>query len=124
MTDGIGVLVGMTLASVDRVADYDVGYGTNEALVFTSECGRKFVMTHFQDCCESVTVEEIIGDLDDVIGSPIVLAEEESSHSDDEDRSRTWTFYTLRTAKGTVTIRWYGHSNGYYSEAVSFFEVH
>jgi hypothetical protein len=71
----------------------------------------------------------VIGDLTDLVGSPILLAEEVSSEAENNEKgeddygSFTWTFYRFATIKGTVTVRWYGSSNGYYSESVSFDEV-
>jgi len=96
-----------------------------EEIYFTSTLGRKWRMFHYQDCCERVTVEDICGDLDDLIGSPILLAEEVISDREEAecDYSCTWTFYKLATVKGYVTIRWYGTSNGWYSENVNFEEV-
>jgi hypothetical protein len=79
--------------------------------------------SHYQDCCEHVYIEDICGDLDDLVGAPLVEAEEVSNYEAEPlskyDESYTWTFYRFRTRKGSVTVRWYGTSNGYYSESVS-----
>jgi hypothetical protein len=79
--------------------------------------------SHHQDCCESVYIEDICGDLNDLVGAPLVEAEEVSNYDDgplgEYEESYTWTFYRFRTRKGSVTVRWYGSSNGYYSESVS-----
>jgi hypothetical protein len=114
-------LVGKTLTDARQEGDQ---------LVFVTEDGETYRMFHSQDCCESVFIESIVGDLADLIGSPIVKAEEASNSEDPPrvdpdfpsyvDESYTWTFYKLATAKGYVDIRWYGSSNGYYSEGVDF----
>lgn len=118
----IDVLVGQTLASVTQ-------HG-NELIEFVTNTGTKYHMYHEQDCRESVRINDIAGDLQDLVNTPIVKAYESNSEPGYGDKenpdpwgSGTWTFYHLATSKGYVTIRWYGESNGYYSESVSFSEV-
>lgn len=114
-------LLGKTLKSVEQIS--------NKMLVFTTTEGEVYKMYHSQDCCESVTIEDICGDLQDLIGEPILLAEEATSDKNPEGITKdyqdsfTWTFYKLATRKGYVDIRWYGESNGYYSESVDFYKV-
>lgn len=91
----------------------------NEELFFHTTDGDIYKMYHAQDCCESVTIEEIIGDLEDLIGSPLIMAEEASEEGERSWGTMTWTFYKFATINGYVTIRWLGESNGYYSESVN-----
>lgn len=75
---------------------------------------------HCQDCCETVKIKEIVGDLNDLEGVPLLESEvtTESSWNDEMYEHETYSFYKFRTQKGFVTITWVGCSNGYYSETV------
>ena len=114
-------LVGKTIVEITGA---EVG---SEEIIFTCDNGTKFIMYHSQDCCESVNVQDICGDINDLINSPIIKASEDTNSDKNPDGieiecqdSFTWTFYNIATKKGHVTIRWYGESNGYYSESVDF----
>ena len=94
-----------------------------DAMFFVMADGTRYVMHHEQDCCEDVHITDINGELKDLVGSPILEAEEASEHDPGPEgrwNSITWTFYKLATIKGSVNIRWHGESNGYYSESVDF----
>lgn len=111
-------LIGKTLAEI-------TGKVGDERMEFKTASGEAYAMHHIQDCCETVSVEDICGDLGDLIGVPIVEAEESSSKTRPEglegssSEQPEWTFYKLGAAKGRVTIRWYGESD-YYSTSVRF----
>ena len=96
----------------------------NGELIFKTTTGEVYVMDHDQDCCECVLIDDIVGELSDLVGAPILMAEEVNSAEEpaksSDDESFTWTFYKFATMKGYVTIKWYGTSNGYYSEKVDF----
>lgn len=87
------------------------------SILFHLSNGAIYKQYHSQDCCESVWIEDINGDLDDLIGYPLLQAEEVTQNDTNTSESATWTFYKFATIKGYVTIRWYGTSNGYYSES-------
>ena len=115
MLNEFDAMIGVTMASV-KGEQYDA------ALIFVAEDGRRFEFFHHHDCCEVVQIEKVIGDLSDLVGSPLVLAEEVDNKDAPvlEKESYTWTFYRFGTAKGYVTVRFLGESNGYYGEGVSF----
>jgi len=122
-------LIGKTITKINVNEENDriEFFCKNENSIFKN-VPLVYLMYHCQDCCESVSIEDINGDLDDLLNTPILQAEERTSRENPEgfeaeyQDSFTWTFYHLATIKGYVTIRWYGESNGYYSERVDFVE--
>jgi hypothetical protein len=115
----VSTLLGKTLKSVTA----------DDGMVFTTTDNEVYRLEHYQVCCESVYIEDIVGDLTDLVGSPLLMSEEVSSdgtpplnESDVEYGVYHWTFYKFATIKGYVTVRFYGTSNGYYSTSVDFYQ--
>lgn len=119
----IELLVGKTLAKIYLNNNHDEVY-------FHCEDGDVFRAYHMQDCCENVSVYDIVGDLYSLIGSPIKVVKEDITENTPSDidykpyDSYTWTIHTLETETDKVVIRWLGESNGYYSESVYFQRTH
>lgn len=113
-----------------KVYKQESGIGDSDALVFEVDDSEAYAMLYEQDCCASCSIEDICGDLDDLVGAKIVRAEENGNKEpenlpspESDPESFTWTFYRIGTRKGTVVIRWYGSSNGYYSETPEFQKI-
>ena len=116
---GMAQMLGKTFVQVSgAVGNFD--------LLFETANGERFMFSHQQDCCERVDINDIVGDLQDLVGEPLLLAEEVQGETpvdfnEREYESVTWTFYKFATRKGYVDVRWLGESNGYYSESVELF---
>jgi hypothetical protein len=116
---GLALMLGKTFVQVTG----SVGGGE---MTFVTAQGERFMFAHQQDCCESVDINDIVGDLQDLCGSPMLLAEQVQGATpvdfeEEYHESVTWTFYKFATRKGYVDVRWLGESNGYYSESVDLF---
>ena len=114
---GMAQMLGKTFVQVTG----SVGDGE---MTFETANGERFMFAHQQDCCESVDINDIVGDLQDLCGAPLLVAEEVKGATEPDEEhyeSYTYTFYKFATRKGYVDVRWLGESNGYYSESVELF---
>ena len=117
--NGMAQMLGKTFVPV-------TGSVGDPAMLFETANGERFMFAHQQDCCESVDINDIVGDLQDLVGEPLLLAEQVQGETpvdfeEEYHESVTWTFYKFATRKGYVDVRWLGESNGYYSESVDLF---
>lgn len=115
-SEDISTLVGRVPTRIEQ---------TEDTIEMHFRDGSRCEFYHVQDCCESVDIEDVNGDWEDLIGQKLMVAECRSSERwipDDEvgEGIEEWTFYTFRSVKGSVDVRWFGTSNGYYSTSVCF----
>ena len=107
-------MLGQTISKINGMES-----GSNQIDIYTNEA--HYVFYHDQECCESVHLEDVIGDPNDLIGKPLLMAEAVHNAECDKEMHgacEEWTFYKFATINGYVTLRWYGDSNGYYSTSV------
>ena len=114
----IDKIIGKTVKSVTG----EIGSG-DLTLKFTD--GTIAYFYHSQDCCEDVSIDDIVGDTISMVGQKLLKASIKVSENcgntpkhSYEDDSYTWTFLTLATIKGYVDVKFYGSSNGYYGEDI------
>jgi hypothetical protein len=101
----------------------EVNYCYRAPLVAIYFCdGGKIVFFHEKDCCEKVRLEDVSGgSLSDLVGNEILdCYESEGEIGNDEYGRFMFTFYVIRTENRTLTLRFLGESNGYYSEEVEW----
>ena len=114
---GMAQMLGKTFVQVTG----SVGDGE---MTFVTANGERFMFAHSQDCCETVRINDIVGDLQDLVGEPLLISEEVKGATEPDEEhyeSYSYTFYKFATRKGYVDVRWLGESNGYYSEGVDLF---
>lgn len=111
-------MVGKTIIEVDDSNAY------NAEIKFICSDGSVFKTVHHQSCCENVYFSDSDNPLNLLVGEKIVAAYYiEQDILGLEYGTGTYTFYTLATQKVSVTMRFIGESNGYYSEYVDFEEI-
>lgn len=89
--------------------------------------GARYRLFHYQECSEEVFIKDEgeKEDLQGLIGSEILFAEEESDGGIERDCGQTFEHsqYTLRTHQGMWTVVFEGMSNGYYSTSAELYEI-
>lgn len=118
---------------IEKIVEINVLIGETFTNIKVNTCTIEFFTDKYkyvmypdeENSCNDVDVEleDITGNINDLIGAPIITAtvttdSYEDCRDEEYDESWTWTFYNIATQKGHVTLRWYGRSNGYYSEEV------
>jgi hypothetical protein len=127
-------LIGKTIIDVHLIEPGNRP-GTEDRIRIFLENGERFMFWHCHECCEDVYIDNIDGDLEDLIGVPLLTLERTIYKRNESPpgvnppdlsdclwigKGYTWTIYKFETSKGSVVVRWLGISNGRYSERVDF----
>lgn len=114
-------LLGQTIVSIAGAEK------NNDRVVVTLSSGQRVQLWHEQDCCEGVSIDNVVGIPSLLEGFKVVAASEDNetppyaaAREFSAYESHTWTTQKIKTGNGhELVIHWLGESNGYYSESVS-----
>ncbi len=120
MSEEVAYLRGRT---IDKVIGLEKD---SEVVEIITACGKVFKFFHDQDCCEEVKLVDFDLNPDELVGAYVTSAYLSTSSDQsgkeikpsEDSESWTWSFYRIVTDKGTLSMRWLGESNGWYSESV------
>lgn len=95
-----------------------------DAIYFELDNDTLVIFKHNRECCEEVNIKDIVGNLHDLIGEPLLEAEVVVNENEGTCSERQQsTFFKFTTSKANVNITWFGTDNGYYSTTVSMRQV-
>lgn len=95
----------------------DLEKGDDEIFFYCND-GKIYQMYHDQESGESVYIENIEGDIKNLIDTDILNIDVVTISKKEKYGTSTKTTYKFETTKGLVTINWIGTSNGRSSESV------
>lgn len=117
-------LKGKTITEMS-IGVFESSSNDNEYVSFIandSDFEYEYILYHDANVTNSVCIEDITGNIIDILDSIILLAESSFSEKINKGDTTTWggdilaserwTYYRLNTSIGSVTIKW--HGNGTY----------
>jgi hypothetical protein len=108
MEDNLKKAIGHRLTAVEKHE------GADTMLVLRFDNGEA-VFSHFSECCEEVALIDGYEDVASCLEQVLRSAEESTKDDPDTYGEKLWTFYNLRFDDASVSLRFMGESNGYYS---------
>lgn len=125
-SDPFKLLEGKVVKSA-RLLDDNNPHTFNEGIYFEIANGPDIAISHEQNCCEGFTVVDDGGDLKEQLASleDQIVVEAELATNEEIDKGcddvEQWSFYKIRTMTTSITFRFMGTSNGYYSMTPDIF---
>ena len=94
-------------------------------IYFETECGEEFIMSSELVNSKHVTIEEIKGDLNSIIGNKIQNFYSKSYESIciEDELTKITTYFNISTQKGSISLKWTGTANNELTEEVDFYKV-